>query len=433
MPIEKNHSVHRSLAFNPSFQREKEMRSDVNLRLTLQKSSSIADLAELSSPLRTEKRLKILSDMNNKKTIRQSFSFSDLISLMPSGRITPQPIPCSAQTEVPPHTTVKTQFQIAHHSARDNDNSSTLRSYTKDPSNIKAKNGFALHLDVAEPVTYNIESYETLAGGVDEQRRSHNECDHSCNDSTRENFTLSSRMAKKQPSGRVLKKVLPVQNHLLSPHNTEQLSAARKKKRMLEEQFYISKTLTKAGPPPLECKSIKYTLPAPEPPTSPHDVPSAISARREIVPPRTTSFKTTVETCLEDFERYLLPTGNANPSIATLEGSTHHNGYAHKICDVKQPRLQTPSASNYGFLDLMDDTIMHALSYLTSADVRSVSVTCHDIRSLLTNPGAAQYLWMNICKRESWGSSLNIFLTHLAEKKIAVLNFATIYPFPWLV
>mmetsp|Transcript_37530 Transcript_37530/g.54901 ORF Transcript_37530/g.54901 Transcript_37530/m.54901 type:complete len:883 (+) Transcript_37530:543-3191(+) len=444
MPIEKNHSVYRSLAFNPSFQREKEMRSDVNLRLTLQKSSSISDFTKLSSPLHIEQQFKMCSDLNNKNTLRQSISASDLTGLSSSRRITPQPVTTSH------HTTVVTHFQfeqacldnnttspvvamphssvlpskdntpmckiIPCHSSRDNHNSSSLHSYTKNLNNMDTENGLALHLDAAVPVQYAIKPCETLADTMDVPPQSHNEC-----------FTSSNQAVKKQPTGRVLKKVPPVPKHLHSPYTNERLSAARNKKRMLEKQLSILKQHQvkpiNARPPASKCTSGKYTPPAHAPPTSSHYMPSSFSPGREIVPSRTTSFNTTVETCLEDFERYLLPTGNANPSIATLEGSTHHNGYAHKICDVKQPRLQTPSASNYGFLDLMDDTIMHALSYLTSADVRSVSVTCHDIRSLLTNPGAAQYLWMNICKRESWGSSLNIFFDSSCREENRSIKF----------
>eukprot|EP00957_Ditylum_brightwellii_P020345 1535342-Ditylum_brightwellii.AAC.1 len=71
----------------------------------------------------------------------------------------------------------------------------------------------------------------------------------------------------------------------------------------------------------------------------------------------------------------------------------------------------------------MDDAILHALSYLTSADIRNVSVTCSDARSLLSNPGAAQYLWMNICKRESWGSSLKILSDSSCREKNHRITF----------
>eukprot|EP00957_Ditylum_brightwellii_P210315 15364830-Ditylum_brightwellii.AAC.1 len=300
---------------------------------------------------------------------------------------------------------------IPHHSSRDNNNSSSLHSYAKDLNNIDRENGLTLHRDVAVPVKYAIKSYETLADVMDVPHQSHNECDHSCNDFPEKGFTSSNQVVKKQPTGRVLKKVPPVPKHFHSPYNNEQL----------EEQLSILKqhqvTPTKARLPSSKCASRIYTPPAHVPPTSPHYMPSSLSPGREIVPSRATSFKTTVETCLEDFERYLLNTEHSNPSSVTPRASSHHNECALKTCSAKQQRLPIPSPSNYGFLDLVDDTILHALSYLISADIRNVSVTCSDARSLLSSPGAAQYLWMNICKRESWSSSLKILSDSSCREK----------------
>uniref|UniRef100_A0A7S4VV69 B30.2/SPRY domain-containing protein n=1 Tax=Ditylum brightwellii TaxID=49249 RepID=A0A7S4VV69_9STRA len=126
--------------------------------------------------------------------------------------------------------------------------------------------------------------------------------------------------------------------------------------------------------------------------------------------PAPTSFKTTENPCCDGkphFEKSLLTWENSTVNILTLLESTSDNGIGSGACGIKSLPPPLPSTPDIGLVDLMDDAILHALSYLTSADIRNVSATCRETRSLINAP-ETHHFWLDICQRESWGSSLSV-------------------------